>query len=842
MKIQLLFKKTIWLFASTSLVIFSVIGPNILDNTKIAQAEETCPATVPWTHSVIRTGSASGPIVGEYDNQGWNMDSNDDSPTNVTINITSGTVLYFTNTTSGGSGPNRSLGGVHYYSGPATIDPPSWRAGYYPSNYYFIRTTSTTGHTDAITTDSYMQVAYYQSCWGGFDDGVSQVNISIRVTGGPSGGSTLSASATANLTIYDTPDLSLQVNGSSSATISAGSTATLSWTPVNTISGTSCTATGDWTGAKSSTPGTTYTETTAALSAGTYTYNLVCSGGANSTTSTKTVTLTVTANAPTASITANGTSGSITIAYNDSATIAWTSANATSCTVTPPNWTGTSGSQSTGVLTTTTTYTETCTGPGGTASSSVIVNVTAQPDFSFSSCSPATQTISKGDSTSFAMTTSGSNGFNSTISYTTSFNPSSGTLPSVSYTNNDSAVGSTVVGTLTTDAVTTAGTYTVTFTGTGGGQTHTCSVTLVLNATAPTANITANGTTGSITIPYNSSATIAWTSGNADSCSISPSGWTGTSGSQSTGNLTSTTTYTETCTGPGGTTSDSVTVNVTANPPNPPSGVTASNAVTCGTVAVIWQPDSGHDTQVRYDVYKATSSSGPWSLLTSTSYVDGQGSYTAMDTTPSSGSNYYYVVAVKNSVSSTNAYTTPVSPQTCAVNVDFSNKDLIRVNNNTASAGADVDNRCNGQSDIFTLPNQAIFKDGDKVYFRINVCNNGTQVLTNVRVTESASISGLTNIAYESSYTSPGGCVTGADDAAKVYTLADIPAAVNGNASICSFVLSATISSGGGPAGQLFRFQNIATISSAQTTKTVSTPRYLFGVGSGVPTRNETAP
>lgn len=83
---------------------------------------------------------------------------------------------------------------------------------------------------------------------------------------------------------------------------------------------------------------------------------------------------------------------------------------------------------------------------------------------------------------------------------------------------------------------------------------------------AGTADIKANGSDGPISIPYNSSATISWTSTSTTSCSVSPPNWTGTSGSQSTGNLVPSGTYTYTlnCSGPGGSSSDSVQVNVQA--------------------------------------------------------------------------------------------------------------------------------------------------------------------------------------------------------------------------------------------------------------------------------------
>jgi len=82
-------------------------------------------------------------------------------------------------------------------------------------------------------------------------------------------------------------------------------------------------------------------------------------------------------------------------------------------------------------------------------------------------------------------------------------------------------------------------------------------------------DIKANGSNGPITIPYNSSANLTWTSQNADSCTASGA-WSGTkaiSGSESTGNLTSSKTYTLTCQGLGGSASDSVTINVSQNHP-----------------------------------------------------------------------------------------------------------------------------------------------------------------------------------------------------------------------------------------------------------------------------------
>ena len=82
----------------------------------------------------------------------------------------------------------------------------------------------------------------------------------------------------------------------------------------------------------------------------------------------------------------------------------------------------------------------------------------------------------------------------------------------------------------------------------------------------PTVSIMVNGSANSITIPYGSTATISWSSTNANSCNVSPMGWSGASGNQSTGSLTTSQTYSISCTGTGGSTSASLTVSVSAAP------------------------------------------------------------------------------------------------------------------------------------------------------------------------------------------------------------------------------------------------------------------------------------
>src|SRR3990167_67926 len=79
---------------------------------------------------------------------------------------------------------------------------------------------------------------------------------------------------------------------------------------------------------------------------------------------------------------------------------------------------------------------------------------------------------------------------------------------------------------------------------------------------APTVSLTASPTS----ITSGTASTLSWSSANATSCTASGA-WSGTktvSGTQSTGSLTANSTFTLSCTGAGGTTSQSATVNVTA--------------------------------------------------------------------------------------------------------------------------------------------------------------------------------------------------------------------------------------------------------------------------------------
>lgn len=93
----------------------------------------------------------------------------------------------------------------------------------------------------------------------------------------------------------------------------------------------------------------------------------------------------------------------------------------------------------------------------------------------------------------------------------------------------------------------------------------------------PTVDLKANGSDGPISISYNTPALLGWTTTNNPTSCIASNGWSGSksipSGSESTGLMTATKTYTLTCSNTAGSASDSVLVQVlyclASSPPVP---------------------------------------------------------------------------------------------------------------------------------------------------------------------------------------------------------------------------------------------------------------------------------
>src|SRR3989344_2317176 len=228
------------------------------------------------------------------------------------------------------------------------------------------------------------------------------------------------------------------------------------------------------------------------------------------------------------------TASPTSIAYGGSSTLSWSSSNTTGCTTNEQSL-GTSGNLGVGPLYSTKTYSMTCRkGDVISASKSVTVSVGAAPtptpdapacNFSFYQSS-----INLGQSTTFSWTSNDADG---QIPYSCTGNLGSGTL--------SGARGGPL--TVVPNPITTQSCSLTVHT---SGSTKICNASITV--TNPTVNLKCGGSDTSVTIPYGGSTNISWTSGGVFNCTVSPSGWTGTSNSGiSTGSLTSTRTYSITC-------------------------------------------------------------------------------------------------------------------------------------------------------------------------------------------------------------------------------------------------------------------------------------------------------
>jgi hypothetical protein len=189
---------------------------------------------------------------------------------------------------------------------------------------------------------------------------------------GPGGGG--SGSTTLLVTNNTPPTTSISASPSS---VAPGGSTTISW---STTGAASCTATGGdgsdgWSGAEPTSGSLTIVEPT---TPGVYAYTLTCTNANGSTSNTSFVTV-GTPPAPTVTITAAPAS----IQPGQSATLTWSSTNATACTASG-SWSGSepfSGTASTGTLSTAGAYSFelTCSGPSGSAAGVALLLVSGLP-------------------------------------------------------------------------------------------------------------------------------------------------------------------------------------------------------------------------------------------------------------------------------------------------------------------------------------------------------------------------------------------------------------------------------------------------------------------------------
>ncbi len=347
------------------------------------------------------------------------------------------------------------------------------------------------------------------------------------------------------------------VFSASPGSVALNGSATLTW---STTSATGCTASGGWSGTKS----TSGTEVISNITASS-TFTLSCSGAGGS--GSQSVSVAVVSPAPTLTFSASPAS----VVSGASSVLTWSSTNATACTATSAasGWTGakaTAGSATLTNRTSTATYTLTCTGAGGSATQNATISVTSAAPTVSISASPSNVA------------------YNGSSTLTWSSTNASSCTTSGAWNMAVSTSGSQVLNSLTA-----TGTYTLTCTGAGGNANQSATITVAAAPPVPTVVLSASAAS----VAYNGSSTLTWSSTGASTCTAS-GGWSGsktTAGTQLFSPLTSTATYTLSCTNISGTTSQQVTVTVGAAPAALPTLTLSASPTTVangGSTTLSW--------------------------------------------------------------------------------------------------------------------------------------------------------------------------------------------------------------------------------------------------------------
>jgi len=199
---------------------------------------------------------------------------------------------------------------------------------------------------------------------------------------------------------------------------------------------------------------------------------------------------------------------------------------------------------------------------GGQFSSSNTLTIllnTGQTSASFKlAVNPTSQTVSAGNSTSFTVTATSFNGFNSSVSLTCTGQPSGSTCTAKPASVVPTTSGATTTVTVTTSASTAVGTYPLTITGTSGSEQFNVKPSLTVNPAPPNFSISAPSSATPSSVTPGQSATAKVTAGStggfagtvnftcavspapslAPTCSFNPAQATLTSGEQATSTLT----------------------------------------------------------------------------------------------------------------------------------------------------------------------------------------------------------------------------------------------------------------------------------------------------------------
>ena len=230
--------------------------------------------------------------------------------------------------------------------------------------------------------------------------------------------------------------------------------------------------------------------------------------------------------------------------YNGVTNLSWNVSDATSC-VASNGWTGSKnangGYQSIGSMTANTTFVLTCTGPGGNSTASVYV--------------PVEQQVQVQNVPVISLTASPNpSPYNGVTNLSWNVSDATSCVASNGWTGGKNANGGyQSIGNMNANT-----TFVLTCTGPGGNST----ASVYVPVTQPVSNPPVIFLNASPTpVPYGGVVTLNWNVTNATSC-VASNGWTGektpNGGNQTIGNMTAGTTFILTCTGPSGTSSNSV--------------------------------------------------------------------------------------------------------------------------------------------------------------------------------------------------------------------------------------------------------------------------------------------
>jgi hypothetical protein len=260
------------------------------------------------------------------------------TPTTTTLSAaptsaTSGTAINFTATVAEVGGTSVPTGTVTFTDGTTTLG-----------------SMTLNGTGIAVYTNSTLAVGVH----------------SVTAAYGGDGANAASTSGTASVTVTAPPVPTVTI-AAAPANITLGQSATLTWSSTNA---TACTASNAWSGSQA----VNGTKSVTPTAAGSTSYVLTCTGAGGSANATATVT--TAAPLPTVTITVAPTS----ITVGQSATLTWSSTNATACTASSA-WSGTEAVSGTQSVTPTAagslSYGLSCTGAGGSATAAAALTVTA---------------------------------------------------------------------------------------------------------------------------------------------------------------------------------------------------------------------------------------------------------------------------------------------------------------------------------------------------------------------------------------------------------------------------------------------------------------------------------